>query len=53
MQVSVRILVALALQAAAPALAADYQAAKDLYDQGEIAKAKRAFSEVLDDSATS
>ena len=39
--------------AGAPALAADYQAARDLYDQGEVAKAKVVFSEVLGDNSAS
>ena len=38
---------------ARPLRAADYQAAKDLYDQGEIAKARAAFSGVLGDHAQS
>jgi len=37
----------LALPIATSGLAADYQAAKDLYDQGDVAKAKQEFSAVL------
>ena len=40
----------LALPIATSGLAADYQAAKDLYDQGDVAKAKQEFSAVLGDS---
>ena len=53
MRVRTAVMLVLAMQAAPPALAADYQAARDLYDQGEIAKARRAFSEVLEDGAAS
>lgn len=35
------------------ASAPDYQAARDLYDQGEIAGARKAFAEVLDDGSAS
>jgi hypothetical protein len=40
----------LVLEIGSAAFAADYQAAKDLYDQGEIARARSGFSAVLDDS---
>jgi len=53
MSVPFRIALAVALQVGTAAVAADYQAAKDLYDQGEIAKAKAAFSAVLQDNAQS
>jgi len=52
---SVRFSIALgvALQLGAAVHAADYQSAKDLYDQGEVAKAKAAFSAVLEDNGSS
>ncbi|HWC56375.1 MAG TPA: hypothetical protein VG434_05340, partial [Sphingomicrobium sp.] len=53
MSVRFQIALAVALQLGTAAVAADYQAAKDLYDQGEIAKAKAAFSGVLGDGAQS
>jgi len=48
---SIRFAIAFGLlaQTGATRLAADYQAAQDLYDQGEIDPAARAFAAVLDD----
>ena len=53
MHVPFRVALPVLLQLGTAAAAADYQAAKDLYDQGEIAKAKAAFSGVLGDHAQS
>ena len=53
MHVPFRVALPVLLQLGTAAAAADYQAAKDLYDQGEIAKARAAFSGVLGDHAQS
>ena len=53
MRVPFRVALPVLLQLGTAAAGADYQAAKDLYDQGEIAKARAAFSGVLGDHAQS
>jgi hypothetical protein len=50
MSVRAGVALGLVLEAGSAALAADYQAAKDLYDQGQIARARSGFSAVFDDS---